>query len=276
MHISGPTNSERDSVWPTMIFARPAWLSAIAQGQRPSTALVEAACTLRAMFNGLQLSRSQLKALAAAAADEAAMACDGDVRIWRSVPATPFQFIADYLRAPPGPIPPRPWGWKAPVSQVVLPELLEAFQSARYVHVIRHPLDMAWSDNTHGVRLWGPLCGYDRRAVERAPHDARLAWWLYTTERVMELARVAGDRIMIVGFDQMCDEPQEFTRQLALYAGLRPAQDTIEAAASLITPPASIGRRDRHDPDMLSTVLRERAEQWLAAWAAGPRVGALT
>jgi hypothetical protein len=276
MHIPGPTNSERDSVWPMMIFARPAWLSAIAHGRRPSAGLVEAACTLRAMFNGVQLSRSRLEALAAAAADEAAMVCDGDVRIWRSIPATPFQLIADYLRAPPGPIPPRPWGWKAPVSQVVLPELLEAFESARYIHVIRHPLDMAWSDNTHGVCLWGPLCGYDLRAVERAPHDARLAWWLYTTERVMELARVAGDRILVVGLDQLCEVPQAVTRQLASYAGLEPDEGTIEAAAGLITPPASIGRRDRQDLNVLSSELRERAEQWLAAWNAVPRVGALT
>ena len=86
-----------------MMFERAAWLRVLASGPRPAMPVVEAARTLRSMYNGVQFPLSQLEALATAAADYAVLAYDGEAPVRRWAPTMPFQFVAAYLRAPPGP-----------------------------------------------------------------------------------------------------------------------------------------------------------------------------
>jgi hypothetical protein len=266
LHLAGPINDQLDSIWMTLMFERPGWLTALMGDERPVSALVHAARTIRSMYNGAQLPRGKLAVLAAAAAETATLGYDPDGPVRRWPPAVPFRFVADYLGTRHDPIPPGPWGWKAPVNQVVLPELLEAFPRARYIHVVHHPLDIAWSGNTRGAWQWGSLCGYDRDAVQRAPHNARLAWWLYTMEHTIAMAQGLRERVAWVSLEAICARPGALTRQLSTFAGLRPDAGVVRVAAAQVEPPASMGRWREHDLATLDPSLLERAQAWLPRW----------
>jgi hypothetical protein len=51
------------------------------------------------------------------------------------------------------------WGWKEPNSHIFLEHLAAHFPQMRYVHVIRHGLDMAFSNNAQQLQNWGDLFG---------------------------------------------------------------------------------------------------------------------
>jgi hypothetical protein len=260
--MTGPLNQEVDNEWVTMLFKRPRWLPLLLERKRPIPEVVQAFEVLRAMFSGQQLDSNQLSLLAQAAADCAILgyAAQEDLRWW--APPTPFKFVMQYLGNPPSPVGQRPWGWKEPVSHVVLPELIAAFPRVSYVHVVRDPLDMAWSSNTQGVRLWGALCGIDRAQIESSPANARLAWWLYSIRSTVARAQALGDRFMLVRFEHLCADPSAAVRRLAAFAGLEPDKARLDEAAKFVERPATIGRQHEHDLDSLDRTMLTEANFW--------------
>ena len=68
------------------------------------------------------------------------------------------------------------WGWKVPPTFLFLPAFAEDFSELRYIHVIRHGLDMALSKNTRQVRIRGHLFGieYGGPSAERSA----LHYWI--------------------------------------------------------------------------------------------------
>src|SRR5687768_4843438 len=51
------------------------------------------------------------------------------------------------------------WGWKEPNSHVFLRQLIDHFPGLRYVHVVRHGLDMAYTRNKTQLEIWGDRFG---------------------------------------------------------------------------------------------------------------------
>lgn len=267
LRLAGPTNAELDQEWVTMLIKRPRWPALVHEAGRPVEDVVAACRVLRAMFAGSVLDGEQLAILAAAAAECAALGAtehDG-LRWW--APATPFRFVADYLARPPAPLGTQAWGWTSPSSQVVLPETLAVFPAARYVHVVRDPLDMAWSANMQGVRLWGRLCGYDAARIDADPHSAQLAWWLYTTLSAVQIGRTLGDRFLLVRLELLCRHPIGVARRIAAFAGLEPDSETLRAAAARIQAPPSTGRWREHPTEELDPALLRQARRWTTNWS---------
>jgi len=259
VQLPGPINKQLDSEWATLLFKRPGWLEVLSKGARPAQPIVDVALVLRAMFGGAQLGNESMSILAAAAAEMAALGYQSSERLRFWAPPTPFRLVQDYLAGRHPSVGAGPWGWKEPVSQVMLPEIVAAFPGARYVHVVRHPLDAAWSSNGQGVALWGRLCGIDDSLARESPQNAQLAWWIYTTERAVAIGAELGGRFMLLRFEEMCAEPLAAVRALASFAGLAPGEEQLRSAAEIIEPPESIGRwrergRDAFDPGLLARV----------------------
>ncbi len=263
LQLPGPLNKQLDSEWVTLLFKRPGWLELLWKGSRPAGPIVDAGWVLRAMFNGARLEHEQLAILGAAAAEAAALGYDPRERDRFWAPPTPFRLVQDYLAGRHAAVVDERWGWKEPVSQVMLPELLVAFPGARYVHVVRHPLDVAWSANRQGIALWGRLCGIDESRATASPHNAQLAWWIYTNERVAAAGRELGDRFKLVRFEAMCADPLEGARSLASFAGLEPNEKSIHDAAGHVQAPESIGRWREHGLDAFDPVLLKQVEDWI-------------
>jgi hypothetical protein len=113
----------------------------------------------------------------------------------------------------------RAWGWKNPRSIYLLPLLDELIPGLRFVHVIRHGLDMAMSGNQNQLSLHG-------RAVLGAAHDelspqTRSALlWKRVNEVAADYGRTMPGRYFRLRYEDVCAEPDRHLAPLAAALGL--------------------------------------------------------
>lgn len=245
-------NRAHDNLCFTLMCKRPRWLPARLAGPRPSIDIMQALEVVGRLVTGRRLDRPQLGLLADAAADMAAWGHDAK-GAGKGPPG--FGIAARALDA--APAAPGWWGWKEPNSHLVLPELAATFPGLRYVHVLRHPLDMAFSSNVNQLTTWGPAFGITPKEGRDLPTaNAQLEWWLASTAMALETGSALGRRFAILHFEDLCDDPTRLIAQTleALEIGLEPG-----SAAGHVEPPDSIGRWrdhpwDKLDPELLPKV----------------------
>lgn len=146
--------------------------------------------------------------------------------------------------------PPRPeggcWGWKEPNTHMLLPRLLKCAPELRYVHVMRHGVDMAFSDNQNQPRRWGEAL--PGAAGPPGPRRA-LRFWCVAHRRLAAVARTMRGRFLAVHYEALCERPETEIARLLEFAGL-PA-DAAGSLERLVKRPAGPPRRERMDAGML-------------------------
>lgn len=145
------------------------------------------------------------------------------------------------------------WGWKVPANFFILPQLARYFGEIRYVHVIRHGLDMAFSANQNQTRNFGRHYGVD--AAARPLPEASLAYWIRANGLALETARRLGIEHLVLNFDRLCTDPAGGVAGFLRFLD-RPQADGARLAA-LVEPPASIGRYRDHDLSFVTAADRE-------------------
>lgn len=138
----------------------------------------------------------------------------------------------------------QPWGWKEPNTHVVIDELLVRCPALLYLHVVRHPLDMAFSANQFQLFLWGPV--FLRREVAMTPR-ASLSYWCAAHRRIAGLAARWPGRIRFVDFDALCASPERQYLELARSLGANPSAEAVAQICQGVRPPSSTGRFSSQD-----------------------------
>jgi hypothetical protein len=225
-YLGDDLNRSLDNLWFTMIFRRPRWWARHRGGRRFHRSLH---VFLDAMTGSFRLTPSNVLVVADAYRD---MVHQYN-REW------PRARVRSMRRAAGPGAEANGWGWKEPNTHVVLAELARAIPTVRYVHVVRHGLDVAFSDNQHQLRRWGLLYGVPE---DLAPSEERSArFWLAANERALVIGREElQGRFHVVDFDLMCSRPEQEVS--ALLDFIHESQDHARALASLVQPPSSIGR----------------------------------
>jgi Sulfotransferase family len=141
------------------------------------------------------------------------------------------------------------WGWKVPPAHLMLEPLVAHFPGARYIHVMRHGVDMAFSSNQTQLRQYGKLLGVDLPASPDRLPAASLQFWIEANRRAIELApRLLGhSRFLLINFDQMCADPASAVRRLIDFAELPATDEQLRRCCDAIRVPASTGRYRNHD-----------------------------
>ena len=254
VYLGSALNESHDNLWFTLLCKRPRWLPDQLCGPRPSPSIMDALEVLATMMQGRSLQHSQLVFLAQAAAD---MAADGHDHHSHLSGELGFELAADYLAGRSRPLAAKavPWGWKEPNSHLVLPELIECFPGLRYVHLVRHPLDMAFSSNTSQLQTWGHHLGLAIPENATDIPNAQLRWWIETTKMAIESGRALGERFRLLLFDEVCSSPRSSVKSLAAWCEIEVDPATIDHAASAIQTPASAGRWHRQGNSVLDPAL---------------------
>ena len=142
------------------------------------------------------------------------------------------------------------WGWKEPNSHFFVPYLKSRIPELRYIHVVRHGLDMAFSKNQNQLALWGDrLLG--RPVDVNDPSDA-LSYWCRVHQRVKKYADELKGSVLWFDFDRLCQQPETQLPLLLEFIGAPNGHLTSQELE--ITPPPSTGRFRDHD---LSVFRRE-------------------
>jgi hypothetical protein len=102
------------------------------------------------------------------------------------------------------------WGWKEPNTHILINALLEHIPELIYVHVLRHGLDMAFSNNKQQLQNWGKRFGVELTGTETDSELCRkqLDYWIATTKRIFELKEHYPERIEVVKLESLVENPQ--------------------------------------------------------------------
>jgi hypothetical protein len=143
-------------------------------------------------------------------------------------------------------------GWKNPGSFLWLPELSQYFPQLRYVHVIRHGLDMAYARNIRQFRTKHWYFGIQTHDMGEDPRqvvgrDRVLDYWIESNRFAFRQFRTLPLQHHLLVYENLCERPQEEIRQLADFLGLPECGLRLQEAASQVTPNPSIGRFREHD-----------------------------
>jgi len=280
VYLGASLNAARDNLWFTLLLNRPRWF-----GRQPDPEAVEAALRLfeRATLGGLAGGPSPRESVLLREVEEGVREHrqqGGRIGVRETAVDELMSARPPDLRGVPA------WGWKEPNAHVFLPDLLRCYPRMKYIHVVRHGLDMAYSSNRNQLRHWGALFGVPMPRLRTRAARSQLEYWSRTNRRVSELARDHAG-IMLSSFDALCADPVAGVRELAAFIGLPCSHERAEVLARGVRTPASAGRyRQRRTHRFPSEELREvramgfdilpplpRRDRWRSAIARSVRWG---
>lgn len=138
----------------------------------------------------------------------------------------------------------RIWGWKEPNTHLIIDKLCAIEPELKYIHVMRHGLDMAYSSNHNQARNWGAQ-------IVGKPFDSSpqylLEYWVKSHQRVVEFKQAYPRNIHIVNFDKLCLLDIDEIKKLFSFAEIEsPAMNGI---FDMIIKPDGMGRYKKYALD---------------------------
>jgi hypothetical protein len=228
-HIGDDLNRSLDNLWFTLLFKRPAWYRRDARG------LDAGVSAFRKAMTGCGSLSPRERAFVLRATLE--MAARGHDRAGYGRGAWALRRARSLSRATRAPAVRAAWAWKEPNTHVLLEPLTRSLDGLRYIHTIRHGVEMAYSSNQGQLFNWGPLFGVEPPRDPAALARASLRYWVRANTRALEQGpRLLGDRFLVLRYESVCADPRSAIRQLAGFLDVRPDERTIERLGGLVNP----------------------------------------
>jgi len=243
-YIGDTLNEALDNLWFTILFKRPRWFHAF-----PTDADIFRALALfeRAMLHGLASDIS---------AADSSYIVDLVEQIERSGKSTgASREHADRLIRSEKPDFERylGWGWKEPNSHLFLRQLCQKLDELRYIHVIRHGLDMAFSTNQQQAMNWGRLYGIESPQGCPMHPTAMLDYWIAAnTVAIRTGEELLNERFLLINYDSMCTNPHNTLSSLIKLLAIDIPSEQISNLANLPRKPSSAGRFRLHGTRLFS------------------------
>jgi len=118
------------------------------------------------------------------------------------------------------------------------------YRDGRYIHVLRHGLDMSYSSNDQQFTTWGPSYRID--PSDPSPRN-RFEFWYRSNRQVLDLAtRWFGERFLPVRLEDLCLQ-RDGVASLLSFAGLPNDESAQRAARGSLMLPASYCRYQKFD-----------------------------
>jgi hypothetical protein len=115
------------------------------------------------------------------------------------------------------------WGWKEPNTQIYMLELLNFFDKLKYIHVLRHGLDMAFSNNKQQLKNWG--WKYNIILDENETGDElaikQLDYWIESTKDVLEKSKQYNNRFLLINHTNFCNQPKAVIDKILAFSDIK-------------------------------------------------------
>lgn len=243
-YLGGDLNLALDNRWFTVLFKRPDWYQhTLTPDDTTFAKAVDAFVDV--MLRGRRGAAGHLPTLLGAAVQ---LSRTGHDQTRFGSGTWPFKRLATMLRAgAPSRTEFAGWGWKEPNTHLFLPELAALIPDLRYIHVVRHGLDMAFSNNQNQLHNFGWLVS-DTQAEPISTPEASLDFWIAANRRAEELGnRILGERFLVVNLDTLWQEPGPRVAELLNFVGLDADDALVHRLGELPVQPSSSGRYRDHD-----------------------------
>lgn len=140
------------------------------------------------------------------------------------------------------------WGWKEPNTHLYLKYLSQYFQNFKYIHVIRHGLDMAYSKNLQQLHNWGWLYNISVPSKMSDLPKAQLNYWIKANRATLELSKkYLSGHFLVIKYDSLCEEPKVWIEKIISFLNIKVNSNVLKQIYSIPKIPASIGRYKQHD-----------------------------
>jgi hypothetical protein len=244
-YVGSTLTKAHDNLWFTLLFKRPQWFMRSSNTREPQ------------LFKGFRIFEKVMTGQPVLRTDELTFIVRATIgRKYFSKP----HYLRKYRRACRAAISMlrsnRPdfskyvgWGWKEPNTHIFIEYLVKYYgQRIKYIHVIRHGLDMAYSKNQNQLYNWGHLFGVQIPASPQLLPKASLSYWIKANEKAIALGkRHLGDRFLLVNFDELCSARDREAKRLAEFAGMGALNVNMKQLYSIPRRPSSMGRYKQHD-----------------------------
>jgi hypothetical protein len=153
------------------------------------------------------------------------------------------------------------WGWKEPNTHMVLHRLIEMYPNMKYVHVVRHGFDMAFSGNQQQVLNWSQLFGLPHSNGENPALAYK--YWVLANRRAMKIGKILGpEKFMMIQFEELCAHPKNTTQKFMDFIGAKVENDVFEKMISIPKTPKSVGRYRKEDLSIFSAKDKLQLEEF--------------
>jgi len=240
LYMGADLNESNDNLWFTLLLKRPAWVRRNLSGD--GAEIWHAISIFAKAMNSEPFADPEDLAFIREAARD--LAAHGHDHIGSGSGDWALERERSLLKAMDArPRDPVGWGWKEPNTHLFLRHLAGQIPGLRYVHVMRHGLDMAFSANQGQLHNWGRLYGIEAKAPGLPLPKASLQYWIAANRRAIETGRAClGPRFLLLNFDQLCLNPSAESGRFLDFVGIGREAVDLAALASLPRIPQSMGR----------------------------------
>lgn len=152
------------------------------------------------------------------------------------------------------------WGWKEPNTQIFIEDIAEYFSNLKYIHVLRHGLDMAFSRNRQQVNNWG-----ERFNIVIGENDTddqiatkQLDYWIKSnTSTINRGKKLLGENFYALYLQELSANPKEEIERLLKFAGVKFDQDLISKLKEIPQKQNSDGRYKNENTSIFSDEQKE-------------------
>ena len=136
------------------------------------------------------------------------------------------------------------WGWKEPNTHIYIQDLINYFDNFKYIHVLRHGLDMAFSKNKQQLYNWGYKYNICLNGIENEDEVAynQLVYWIKSTQEVLEKSQALGDNFLLLNHSTFCEKPKEQIKRIIDFLGFEKGREELAQLASIPNTPSTLNR----------------------------------
>ena len=155
------------------------------------------------------------------------------------------------------------WGWKEPNTQIYADIFMDFYSNLKYIHIIRHGLDMAFSKNKQQLKNWGWKFNIHLSGKENDTEMAvkQLDYWIRSNQFIREVCAKHPERCLIVYYKDFCTDPIKQIDRMPEFSGINPDMKT---RANLYRIPQKSGTNHRYKERDISIFSDEQIEQVIA------------
>jgi len=148
---------------------------------------------------------------------------------------------------------PNAYGWltKEPNSHLFMDTILTMWPEAVFIHVSRHPLDMAFSNNKQQLQNWAWFFDINIDAMGSI-EAAQLEYWIASERRLRTIMKAFGSRVYNLKFEAFAIAPQEQLSAMIDALGIKADSEYAAKAVCNVKPPKTMGRWRKHDLSQFS------------------------
>ena len=232
-HMGRETNAAHDNLWFRFLIKRPDWYARHLEGDREE--IHKGLSIFTKLMTGCdRLAMNEWPFVMKAVSEDGWRGVKRLLKLLRVAHADAAQYTG--------------WGWKEPNTYIFIDVLNEYYAGFKYIHTIRHGLDMAFSKTRGQLYEWGAFFDVDVPEEEALIPKAFLQFWVEANDRAIRLGEELGpERFLLLDFDKLCTAPEEEVIRLIHFLGLDGAGLDVSRYSRIPQTPKSMGRYKGED-----------------------------